>query len=228
MRSEVLETLAIVALVVAVACAIAILVDVLVLGYRQPMPIMAVVWPVSALYLGPVAVWAYLRWGRPRTDQWQERHGSPASSSFAASVAIADSHCGAGCTLGDIIGASLVFLVGLQIAGKSLWADLIIDFTLAFTLGIVFQYLTIAPMRELDRADGLKAAIRADTLSLVAFEIGLFGWMILLQLVFFSQRPLDPDEPSYWFMMQIGMILGFLTAYPANWWLVRRGYKERM
>ncbi len=29
-------------------------------------------------------------------------------------------------------------------------------------------------------------------------------------------------------MMQVGMILGFLTAYPVNWWLVRSGIKEQM
>jgi len=28
--------------------------------------------------------------------------------------------------------------------------------------------------------------------------------------------------------MQIGMILGFATAWPANVWLVRRGIKEEM
>jgi hypothetical protein len=29
-------------------------------------------------------------------------------------------------------------------------------------------------------------------------------------------------------MMQIGMLAGFLTSYPVNWWLVRRGIKEKM
>jgi hypothetical protein len=29
-------------------------------------------------------------------------------------------------------------------------------------------------------------------------------------------------------MMQIAMIAGFLTSYPVNWWLIRRGSKERM
>jgi hypothetical protein len=34
-------------------------------------------------------------------------------------------------------------------------------------------HLTIAPLRGLRFADGLRAAVRADALSLVAFEIGL-------------------------------------------------------
>jgi len=48
-----------------------------------------------------------------------------------------------------------------------------------------------------------------------------------VQLVLFPAH-LHPDEPTFWFMMQIGMALGFLTAWPVNWWLVRAGIKERM
>ncbi len=29
-------------------------------------------------------------------------------------------------------------------------------------------------------------------------------------------------------MMQIAMLLGFATSYPVNWWLVRKGIKEKM
>jgi len=28
--------------------------------------------------------------------------------------------------------------------------------------------------------------------------------------------------------MQFAMIAGFATAYPMNWWLIRRGIKEKM
>jgi hypothetical protein len=69
--------------------------------------------------------------------------------------------------------------------------------------------------------------VKADTLSIVAFQVGLFGFMALYQLVLFHP-PLGVDSPSYWFMMQVGMIAGFFTAWPANVWLIRRGIKERM
>lgn len=29
-------------------------------------------------------------------------------------------------------------------------------------------------------------------------------------------------------MMQIAMIVGFLTAYPMDWWLISCGIKEKM
>ena len=63
---------------------------------------------------------------------------------------------------------------------------------------------------------------------MTAFEVGLFGWMTLMTFVFFPGRSVQPDSPVYWFMMQLGMVLGFTTAWPANVWLIRRGIKESM
>jgi hypothetical protein len=44
--------------------ALVILADELLLGHRQHMAVMNVVHPVTALYWGPVWVWAYFRHGR--------------------------------------------------------------------------------------------------------------------------------------------------------------------
>jgi hypothetical protein len=81
--------------------------------------------------------------------------------------------------------------------------------------------------KQLSRKQGLKEAIKPDTLSLTAYEVGLFIWMGLTQLVFFHSK-LEPTEPLYWFMMQVGMALGLLTTYPANWWLVKKSIKNGM
>jgi hypothetical protein len=213
-----------IALALAAASAGVIVFDIFGRGARQRMAVMEIVWPVSALYFGPFAVVAYRRWGRP------QRRGAEADGekSLPASVAVAVSHCGAGCTLGDIIGGFVVLAAGLEIAGLALWPEYAVDYVLAFALGVAFQYFTIAPMRGLGVRKGLVAAVKADALSLTAFEVGLFGWMALVQLVFFPVHHLAADTASYWFMMQLGMLLGFATAYPANWWLLRRGLKERM
>lgn len=213
---------------VAFLSAALILGDIYLRGYRQKMWIMEAVWPVTALYVGPLAWWAYARWGRPQTSRWQAIHGEPPEKSFAASVSVGVSHCGAGCTLGDIIGGWIVFVGAFEIAGMALWPEYIADYTLAFSLGIAFQYFSIAPMRGLGVRDGIVAALKADTLSLTAFEVGLFGWMALVQFVFFPGGRLHPDDPVYWFLMQIGMLLGFLTSYPVNIWLLKAGIKEAM
>lgn len=224
-----LTALAWIALVAAFACAAEILYDILGRGYRQHMRVMEWVWPITALYFGPVAVWAYRKIGRPKSMPWQQEHGEnqprqPQWGSIFSGV----SHCGAGCTLGDIIAETAIFLIGIEIAGVSLWPEYIGDYALALSLGIVFQYFAIAPMRGLGLRKGIVQAAKADVLSLTAFEVGLFAWMALMRFAFFPDHPLHPNTAAYWFLMQVGMVLGFLTAWPANVWLIKRGIKEAM
>ncbi len=239
-----LETVAWISLGLAFACALVILVDELLLGNRQQMWIMNVVHPVTALYLGPVWLAVYWRHGRrmsrkamhERVDELAREGRDPDEMRAAVEsegirprhVANAVSHCGAGCTLGDIGGEWIVFAIGWTIAGATLYPELILDFVLAWSLGILFQYFTIAPMRpDLGRRQALRMAMRADTLSILAFQVGLFGWMVLSAKVIW-QPPLPIDSAGHWFMMQVGMVIGFLTSWPVNAWLLRKGWKERM
>ena len=198
----------------------------------QKMWVMDIVWPVTALYWGPAAPWMLWRYGTPPVSPAAMRAAEQAERErrekkpFWSAVAVAVTHCGAGCTLGDIIGEWLVFAFGWSLFGNVLYAEYFVDFGLAYTLGIFFQYFTIAPMRGLGFKDGIIAAAKADTASIVAFEIGLFAWMALTKLVLFPHEGID--SWNHWFQMQIGMIIGFFTSYPANWWLLSAGLKEKM
>lgn len=227
MPDQILMVVSSISLIVAFICSGIILYDMFPKGYRQKMVVMEWVWPITVLYTGPVGLWFYYRYGRQSSPKWQSEHGE-AGYGRAVSVGIGVSHCGAGCTLGDIIGATLVFNLGIEIAGLALWPEYIIEFSLAFLLGILFQYFSIAPMRGLGLKDGIIAALKADTLSLLAFEVGVFGWMAIMQLVFFPVQHIHPNTAAYWFLMQIAMILGFATSYPVNIWLIKRGIKEAM
>lgn len=245
MVPEWLHIIAIVALIVGGLCALVIAADEV--AHPQKMGIMNVVWPINALYFGPIGLWAYYAIGRKSTqkhmaemqkqrdDNDNDEPKDPVKKAekkgmkpFWQIVSVGVTHCGAGCTLGDIIAEWTVFWTGWTIAGATLWPEYILDFALAYLLGIVFQYFAIAPMRNLGFKKGILAAIKADTLSLTAFEVGLFGWMALTYFIFFSAPHLDPTKPTYWFMMQVGMILGFFTSYPVNVWLIKRGLKEAM
>ena len=186
------------------------------------------------------------RRGVRMSPQWAREHGidpdqmmsseeedPPGLLTFAKEnwwpISKGTSHCGAGCTLGDIAGEWIVYALGpLMIAGATVWPEIILDFPLAWTFGIVFQYFTIVPMRDdVDKLKGLWLAMRADTLSIVAFQIGLFAWMIISAKLIW-QPPLDINTAAHWWMMQVGMIVGFFTAYPINSWLIGRGLKEAM
>jgi len=91
----------------------------------QHMWIMNVVWPVTALYGTYAALWGYLRHGRSAMQHGAMRHDATHMSmagmkaggahphepppSFAVAVGKATTHCGSGCTLGDIIAEWLAF-----------------------------------------------------------------------------------------------------------------------
>lgn len=224
-----IETIGWLSLALGFAGALIILIDVYGRGHRQQMTIMNLVYPITALYWGPVAVWFYFARGRRTSQRGIERRGHPASDSLPAwdVQSKAASHCGAGCTLGDIGAEWLVYGLALTVAGKALWGDMLLDFAFAWVLGIVFQYFSIVPMRDIGRTEGVRAAIKADTLSILAFQLGLFLGMWIYQDVLFPPG-LPKTTAAYWMMMQLAMIVGFFTALPVNAWLVRVGWKERM
>ncbi|MGI8315597.1 DUF4396 domain-containing protein [Halobacillus mangrovi] len=211
-----------IALGIGMLSSIIIIVDVI--RHPQMMKVMNFVWPINGWFFGPIALWTYFKWGRlkAKANEKEDRRGRPAK------VFVSTSHCSAGCTFGDAVGVPIVALTGLMIAGSVLFAHYVVEFILAYIFGIIFQFYAIYPMNKEQGVIGsFKAAIKADSLSLIAFEVGMFGWMALVHFVLFSEPP-KPNEATYWFMMQIAMILGFITSYPANWVLVRKGIKEEM
>ena len=38
----------------------------------------------------------------------------------------------------------------------------------------------------------------------------------------------EPSRPEFWFIMSMALLVGFVTAYPMNWWLVSRHLKHGM
>lgn len=230
-----LTTVSIGLLALAVACAVFVTVDLV--RRPQPMGVMNAVWPLTVLFGSVVWLGFYLRAGRAprRGEQPPEGQDTPR----AVSVATGTSHCGAGCTLGDLIGEFALLAIpvlGVAVGLGTLYQDRIfagwiIDFIIAFTAGIVFQYFSIAPMRGLSLKDGLLAALKADTLSITAWQVGMYGMMAIAQ---FAVLPAVLGgragvlTPEFWVVMQVAMVAGFACSYPVNWWLVKRGIKEAM
>ena len=273
-----LTTIATVSLVLAVLCSLWLLIDVI--RHPQHMAIMNVVWPLTALYAGPLAVLIYYWFGRmnvhdmthedhknhdehnmhqDHTNHSQhEMHGehqmhghseqhadampsmdhhamsSMPKKPFWQSVVVGGTHCGSGCTVGDIIAeGGLHFLVPtvINLSGASLvffaWG---VDYVLALLFGVAFQYFSIVPMRHLGIKEGLVTAFKVDSLSLTFWQIGMYGWMGLCLFGIFGLESAEmaKTSPIFWFMMQIAMLCGFVTSFPINWWLIRAGIKETM
>jgi uncharacterized membrane protein YsdA (DUF1294 family) len=239
-----LHFLSMASLLFGAVCALVIARDLV--RHRQQMWIMNVVWPVTALFGAGWIIWQYFVYGRlsdrARARAAMERHEEmPARklTPFPIMVANGALHCGSGCTLGDIVAEWLTFAFpviagwfGWQwLFGDKIFANWTVDYLFAYAFGIIFQYFTIAPMRGLSFGQGIVAAIKADTLSLTAWQVGMYGFMATAHFYLFRRLlgiDLTVDTPEFWFMMQIAMLCGFATAYPVNWWLIRKGFKEKM
>ncbi len=239
-----ITTIAIISIVVAIVCSLIILTDIV--RHPQSMKIMNIVWPVTALYSGPLGLLAYYTIGRKGSAGKMMHHNKMnhgemkgmdmpmnkdinmhTKKPFWQSVLIGALHCGSGCTIGDIIAETFLLAVPVTLFGSKLYGGWLIDYIIAFVIGIVFQYFAIQPMKHLAPKEAVIAALKADTLSLTFWQIGMYGWMAISIFLIFHHS-LEASDPVFWFMMQIAMILGFLTAYPINWWLLKKGIKETM
>ncbi len=207
----------------ALLCAVAILYDIYGRGYRQRTSVMGAVWPITALYLGPLALWAYNRWGRPRSEKWQKEHGIAPEKSLSAAGVAGGTPGGAASAVGHVLGVPLVVFSGLTIAGLDLWAMILVIAVIAVVLLFVFEYFfSTVPARGLPSGKGVGVALLIALVTVLAFDVGMGGWMLVLHFLFFMP-PLT--DVTFLFLMQIGLILGFMTGYPAVLWLVRRGIK---
>ena len=190
-----LTTLSWVFVTVSVLSAAALAFDIFGRGHRQPSRTMDVVWPVSALYLGPIAVALYARWGRPRSTP---------------RVAVGGLAGGAASALAHLVGVPLVVLSGLTIAGIDLWPMILV---------IAFIAVALLAATEVTAGKPLGIAAFVGLVTVLAFDIGMGGWMLLLH---FTENMPSASNIAFWFLMQLGIVLGTLTALPVVRWLRRQ------
>jgi len=208
-----LTTLSWIFIATAVASAAAILYDIYGRGHRQPQRIMEAVWPLSALYLGPLALPAYNRFGRSRSTVWQQHAAAASDHSPTAAAVQSALPGGVWSGLAHIVAVPLVVATGLTIANVDMWAMIAIITVLA-TAGIfLFEYLFFTSKdRRVPGLAGVRPALVVATITVVAFDLGMIGWMLML---YYTENMPAAGDVRFTFLMQIGLILGTLTAYPA-------------
>ena len=219
---------------------------------QKEMPIMNLVWPINGLWAGIFALLAYFTIGKHRKMNMNNMDMSNMKgmdmknmdmpnmkgmdmssqktkekySSFWQGVVADTLHCGAGCSLADLIGPWIFLTFPFAIFNNLTFGEWVLDYFLALLIGVTFQYAAISPMMHKTGAKVWLKALKIDFLSLTSWQVGMYGWMALVTFVFFGR--LSPTTPEFWFMMQIAMLCGFITAYPVNWWLVKSGIKMGM
>lgn len=225
--------------------------------HKQPMKIMNAVWILTGLWASYLAWWAYNKFGRstapadkeemksegmasmkmdmPMAEPMKMPMGEPMTGMAMGakrprwqSIALSSLHCGAGCTLADFIGEWITLYIPVRVGGSLLFGTWVLDFILALILGVYFQFFAIREMERISVPRALSRAIKADFLSLTAWQIGMYGWMAIVSFVLFVHHPIVKDSWEFWFMMQIAMLFGFVCAYPMNAALIAMGVKKGM
>ena len=151
----------------------------------------------------------------------------PAKHSGWRSVVRSTLHCGAGCTLADLIGEGFLYFVPIAVGGSFVLGSWVFDYLLALVLGIYFQFSAIRSMRQTPKSKAFEQAVKADFLSLTAWQVGMYGWMALT-IALWPGMMAERTTWSFWFSMQIGMLCGFICSYPVNILLIRYGIKSAM
>jgi hypothetical protein len=173
------------------------------------------VWITSALYLGPFAIPVYLRRGRAHASS------TPAEGTARRSdeTAVAVLPGGGASAVAHLIAVPFVVAVGWTIAGLAMWPMIIIIAILATAILAVYERIASRSPAGRTRRLSIGTAIVAALTTVAAFDIGMVGWMLLLH---FNNAMPPVTEGTFWFLMQIGVIFGLLTGYPAVKWLLRR------
>jgi hypothetical protein len=187
--------------------------------YRIPtMWVMKLAWILIILYTGPIGLFLYLLACRepiPGThDQFISLHWKQAVGSMM--------HCVAGDATGIILAAAVVYHFGLPNG-----IDIIVEYCSAFVLGLlIFQALFMKSMLGGNYFLAVRKTFFAETVSMNIVMVVMIPVMVILM----SRLPGsdDPAQPTFWGVMSLATMVGMVTAYPINSWMVAKGIKHGM
>lgn len=180
-------------------------------------PVLKWAFVILTLFTGPFGAFFYVLGCREPlkgthetyvTERWRQVLGSTM-------------HCAAGDGLGIVAGAALAALWDLP-----RWADLSLEYALGFGFG--WAFFQAFAMREM--AGSYVRSLRLTFLpEFVSMNLLMTGMILTMH----GLRPHiagagNPGALPFWFVMSMALLVGFVFAYPINWWLVARGLKHGM
>jgi hypothetical protein len=131
-------------------------------------------------------------------------------------------HCVAGDGIGILAGAVLSSILGL--AGIT---EVIVEYILGFGLGwTIFQSLFMRDMAGGSYRRALTSTFVPELLSMNLLMAGMVPTVMTLREHVASAN--NPLSPHFWFLMSMGLLVGFVITYPMNWWLVAKHLKHGM
>jgi hypothetical protein len=110
--------------------------------------------------------------------------------------------------------------------GLPMWFDMTAEYVLGFAFGLfIFQALFMKDIMGGSYRTALTSSFIPEWVSMNAMMAGMFPTMVAIMMGR-DMRAMDPHKLLYWGTMSLSIGVGFLTAYPINWWLVSKGLKH--
>ncbi len=185
---------------------------------RNPEPrVMKWGWILVTFYMGPVGILLYVLSDKePRPGEHEEFIRPLWKQGVGSTV-----HCVAGDATGIVLAAVVTALLGLP-----MWIDMIVEYVAGFAFGLfIFQALFMKGMMGGSYLAALKGSFLPEWFSMNTMAAGMFPVMVVLMMGRYM-RAMEPTELLFWGTMSLGVIAGFLAAYPVNVWLVANNLKH--
>jgi len=181
-------------------------------------PVIKLAFVILALFTGPLAVIFYVLGCREPLHETHEDFVVVRWRQVLGSTM----HCAAGDGIGIIVGAALAAQWSL-----SSGADLSLEYVLGFGFGwAVFQAFA---MREMAGGSYLRSLRQTFLPEFLSMNLLMTGMVVTRSLLMPQiDGSADPLTVGFWFVLSMALIVGFLLAYPMNWWLVAKGLKHGM
>ena len=169
------------------------------------------------LYMGPIGLLLYVLADKEPSPGTHETFVAPLWKQAVGSTV----HCVAGDATGIILAAILTALLGLP-----MWADLLVEYTAGFLFGLlIFQALFMRAMMGGTYVENVRRSFVPELLSMNLMMAGMAPVMTHFMMGR-DMRAMWPGEFLFWFVMSLGVIAGFVLAYPINVWLVAQKMKH--
>ncbi len=172
---------------------------------------------LTTLYMGPIGALLYVLSDKePRPGTHEDFTASLAKQGIGSTI-----HCVAGDATGIILAAVVTISLGLP-----MWIDLIVEYLAGFALGLlIFQSLFMKQMMGGSYWQNVRRTFVPELISMNAMMAGMAPVMSFLMMGR-DMRAMQPWEPLFWFVMSLGVIVGFAAAYPFNVWMVAKRLKH--
>ncbi len=181
-------------------------------------PVLKLGFILLTAYTGPIGAFLYVLGCREPLPGLHEKY----TATLWRQVLGSTMHCVAGDGLGILAGAILGGIIHL-----SKPAEIGLEYLLGFGFGwTIFQALF---MKESSGGSFYKALKNTFIPELVSMNY-LMAAMVLVTTFGMRMVPegSNPLSLEFWFIMSMALLVGFIAAYPINWWLVSNHLKHGM